>query len=135
MGVLPAAELRSCLVQLRHGSIRVRETSKIVELERCVLRFACNGELDPRLMADALLELAAYNWQDQDNRVVFEALKRARSGGVVPIRAQLTEHATRAGFPDIDWGNYLSPTVDDAVVDHRRMKQAIAALLATQTGQ
>lgn len=111
------------------------DKAKVVQLERSVLRLMCSGEFHEGAIVEAWRELAAYNWQGQDNRVVFDALTRVRNADLVPIRAQLAEHATRMGFPEIDWGIYFRPTVaepDDHKIDRREMKQAIKALLLTQ---
>jgi len=58
--------------------------------------------------AKALLE--KYVWQGPDNRVVFECLcglSSGVSGG--QLREQLPAQATRLGFPDVEWGDYLRP--------------------------
>jgi hypothetical protein len=107
------------------------DVSHTVELERCLLRLLCNGAPGDTSVADACRELSAYNWLDQDNRVVFEALARVRNADKVPLRAQLTEHATRMGFPDIDWQIYLEPASATVVpIPPWKLKQAIELLLA-----
>jgi hypothetical protein len=111
----------------------VCDRSKIVELERGVLRLMCRGELDQASVADACRELASYSWQDHDNRVVFDALARVRNVDLIPIRAQLAEHATRMGFPDIDWGNFLQPAEEMLhPIDRQQLQHATEALLASQ---
>jgi hypothetical protein len=59
--------------------------------------------------------LRAHRWRYHEHRVVFEALRGARAGESRPLREQLPTHATRMGFPDVDWGVYfeaVSPPQD-----------------------
>lgn len=82
--------------------------TRIVELEREILRALCNGTL-PSSQIDAAREaLRGYAWRDEEHRVVFEALARVRNANLIPLREQLPAHATRMGFPDVDWPLYFT---------------------------
>jgi hypothetical protein len=61
-------------------------------------------------ISDAKALLEKYAWRDPDNRVVFESLC-GLSCRLSPgqLREQLPAQATRLGFPDVDWENYLKP--------------------------
>ena len=106
-----------------------RDAKSMVELEREVLRAMCN---DPPAIAaigaahdaareklrehstrddrlEAIEALRGYAWRDEEHRVVFEALARVRSNDAVPLREQLPAHATRMGFPDVEWNLYFEP--------------------------
>ena len=102
-----------------------------VELERSVLRALCAGAPDSGgstiSATKALLE--KYAWRDPDNRVVFESLC-GLSSGLSPeqVREQLPAQATRLGFPDVDWENYLKP-MDVATGD---VRVGISRLLAME---
>lgn len=68
----------------------------------------CGGAL-PSSQIDAAREaLRGYAWRDEEHRVVFEALARARNVHLIPLREQLPAHATRMGFPDVDWPLYFT---------------------------
>jgi hypothetical protein len=59
----------------------------------------------------AVLEaLREYAWQEEEHRVVFEALARVRSGDAISLREQLPAHATRMGFPEVEWQLYFAPS-------------------------
>jgi hypothetical protein len=85
-----------------------------IALERSVLRVICASTSDAGGLAisDAKALLEKYAWRDPDNRVVFESLC-GLSSDLAPsqLREQLPAQATRLGFPDVDWENYLKPTV------------------------
>jgi hypothetical protein len=110
-----------------------RDTPNIVNLERVVLRFLCGEELDDASRANARENLAVYAWHDEEHRVVFEALAGVRNADLVPLKAQLAQHATRKGFPDVEWERYL-PSAETKIdsVDRQDFKRAIEALLSAQ---
>lgn len=41
--------------------------------------------------------------------MIFDALRRSRSARASLLQEQLRAHATRMGFPDIDWDAFLAP--------------------------
>jgi hypothetical protein len=60
--------------------------------------------------------LAGYAWRDPDNRVVFETLcqvRNANTPGPSELSEQLPAQATRLGFPDVNWENYLGYAASD----------------------
>jgi len=79
------------------------------ETERAVLRALCQQSTTQALRERILQELASYRWRVEDHRVVFDALQRSRSAKASPLQEQLRAHATRMGFPDIDWDPLLTP--------------------------
>jgi hypothetical protein len=79
------------------------------EAERAILRALCQPSTTRDLRERILQELASYRWQAQDHRVIFDALERSRSAKASPLQEQLRAHATRMGFPDIDWNTFLAP--------------------------
>jgi hypothetical protein len=80
-----------------------------IELERKVLRALCAAANGATSTFDAKTLLSKYVWQDADNRVVFESLS-GLSSRMAPaqLREQLPAQATRLGFPDVAWENYLA---------------------------
>jgi hypothetical protein len=102
-----------------------------VALERTVLRAFCGGASDPDglTMSEAKTLLEKYVWRGPDNRVVFESLCGLSSSlSAGQLREQLPAQATRLGFPDVDWENYLTPA-DVIASDFPGM---ISRLLATE---
>jgi hypothetical protein len=81
-----------------------------IGLERSALRGLCGEHAGVMSASDAKTLLKKYVWQDPDNRVVFEALS-GLSSSLTPaeLREQLPAQATRLGFPDVPWENYLTP--------------------------
>ena len=85
-----------------------RDANQIVELEREILRAMCGGTV-AAAQIDAVREsLRHYAWRDEEHRIVFEALARMRSADAGALREQLPAHATRMGFPDVDWPRYFN---------------------------
>jgi hypothetical protein len=83
--------------------------SEMVALEREILRALCAS---PHLTAERgglLRALASHDWGDAEHRVVYEALLRALICGSRALRLDLPATATRMGFPDVDWGEYIKP--------------------------
>jgi hypothetical protein len=74
-------------------------------------------------------KLGAYTWSDSDNGLVFEALHRLRSAGTpttAQLRPELAAQATRMGFPDVNWENYLGQNT----TDQRDLRHLVDELLA-----
>jgi hypothetical protein len=100
-----------------------------VALERRVLQCFCTGNIPEPLAAGLQAKLATYMWHDEENQVVFECLKYLTSTlSLTPsqLREQLPAQATRMGFPDVNWEDYL--TVDKA--DCRDVGALVRELLA-----
>jgi hypothetical protein len=130
--------LRPFAVQLREGMTvpGAGDLSKLMKLERTVLRFLCSEELDDASRVNARRRLVAYVWHDEEHRVVFESLTRVRNPNLIPIRAQLAEHATRMGFPDVDWQSYLQPAETmTGSTDQQKLELAIEVLVAAHAEQ
>jgi hypothetical protein len=90
---------------------------KVRTLERRVLRSLCSGACAPVVLADLLLGLRSYSWQDPEHRIVYEALTNVRRYEAftavrapenLTLREQLPAQATRMGFPDVDWALYFA---------------------------
>jgi hypothetical protein len=85
-------------------------SKRLCELERAVLRALCQPSLSHALRKRACEDLATHQWQAEDHRIVFAALQKARDTNVSPLLEQLPAHATRMGFPDIDWAALFEPS-------------------------
>ncbi|HVB55699.1 MAG TPA: hypothetical protein VNE63_04600 [Candidatus Acidoferrales bacterium] len=72
--------------------------------------------------------MAAHTWQDQEHRVVYEALQKLRAHDPEFLRERLPAQATRMGFPDVDWNAYFAPA--DVSVDIEQLIRELAATLA-----
>ena len=70
------------------------------------MRALCADTTEMAARATAVRKLENYEWQGAENRVVYEALREVRESGPLSLRDQLPAHATRLGFPDVDWRNY-----------------------------
>jgi hypothetical protein len=97
-------------------------------LERQILRWLCaqgNAEVGALRVRQ---KLEAYSWRDADNRVVFESLTRLASG-LTPAQVgeQLPAQATRMGFPDVNWENYLGHNETSEHDIHEMLEQLLAA--------
>jgi hypothetical protein len=93
------------------------------QVERKVLRGLCATDIKFAHWNRLVGRLAAYDWRDPEHKVVYEALRRIRTRDPATRRAELPAHATRMGFPDVDWKNYLDEQASDAVgidqlIDH-----------------
>ena len=89
----------------------------ILELERAILRLLCSDAVRPSARHTATQKLTNYEWKEAEHRVVYEALREFRQSGPLSLREQLPAHATRLGFPDVDWQNYFhcGPSKDEEV--------------------
>jgi hypothetical protein len=96
------------------------------ETERAILRALCQPSTTQVLRERILKELAFYRWRVEDHRVIFDALQRSRSAKTSPLQEQLRAHATRMGFPDIDWDAFLAPGEES-----QEIEQSVSRLKAT----
>jgi len=101
---------------------------QIVELERAILRAMC-GMLAPAQIETAREALRKYVWRDEEHRVVFEALARAGRADPVTIREQLPAHATRMGFPDVNWTLYFDALSERHAPQNFDMQDLLRQLL------
>jgi hypothetical protein len=93
------------------------------QVERKVLRGLCATGIEFARWNRLVDRLAAYVWRDPEHEVVYEALRRIRAPDAAARRAELPAHATRMGFPDVDWGKYLDEEPSDSagidqLIDH-----------------
>lgn len=100
------------------------------QIERKLLRGLCGGGIDFKDWQRFLYRLVAYDWRDPEHKVVYEALRRIRTPDVSTRRAELPAHATRMGFPDVDWEKYL----DNETSDFTRLDQLIDRLEMPRAG-
>jgi hypothetical protein len=103
-------------------------------LERRILRCFCSEEIPAPVLGELTAKLIRYAWKDQDNRVVFDCLKRLTSAKNImlsQLREQLPAQATRMGFPDVKWGNYIGQEkVDQETTDQPDIRNLVEQLLA-----
>jgi hypothetical protein len=79
-----------------------------VALERALLRALCDGTTPAAARDRAKQELENYTWQEEEHKIVYQTLRKARANGAVSLRTELPAHATRLGFPDVDWQSYFA---------------------------
>jgi len=78
------------------------------EIEREVLRALCGPNIDPAAWLRTMARLETYAWLDAEHKVVYEALRALRTSDPQARREQLPAQATRMGFPDVGWNDYLT---------------------------
>lgn len=100
--------------------------NKIFDLERSILRALCLGQA--ATTEGVTHFLAVHAWQDQEHRVVFEAIQKLRVHHSESLRERLPAQATRMGFPDVAWHTYFAPA--DALADLHQLIRELAAALA-----
>jgi hypothetical protein len=99
-------------------------------LERQFLQRFCSEDLLEPAAAAIKKKLGSYTWCDSDNRIVFEAV--CRLGSLTPLtasqlRQQLPAQATRMGFPDVNWENYLGHDSPDRKDIRDLLEELLAA--------
>ena len=102
---------------------------QVTELEREILRAMCGGSLAPAQIEAAREALREYAWRDEEHRVVFEALARVRNADAIPLRQQLPAHATRMGFPDVNWPLYFDPIPQQRTARNFGLQELLRQLL------
>jgi hypothetical protein len=90
------------------------DPQRIIELETALLLCLCGGAGPIALRKNIERELAGHVWRSPEHGVVYEALARIREQDSASLREQLPSQATRMGFPDIDWAQYLSSSEPSA---------------------
>ena len=88
-------------------------TTRVVELERAILRGLCHRSPRDAAFIAALQWLHGHRWLFDEHRVVFEALDRVRAADP-ELREQLAAHATRMGFPEVAWELYFADSNSDS---------------------
>jgi hypothetical protein len=94
-----------------------RNPRTCISIERKVLHYLCTNNTSIPQANDVKSKLANYIWHDQDNRVVFECLTRLSGASALTpsqLIEQLPAQATRIGFPDVNWQNYLQAAESDS---------------------
>jgi len=102
---------------------------QIIALERGILRAMCGGSQTPAQIAAARQALRAYAWRDEEHRVVFEALGRMRNADSEAVREQIPAHATRMGFPDVDWPLYFDSISQPRATQNFDLQELLRRLL------
>jgi hypothetical protein len=105
-------------------------TARVYELERDTLRVLCLAGPRDAAFEAARQALRGYPWQGQEHRVVFEAIERVRIADPAPMREQLAAHATRMGFPDVDWRVYFVSVQNPKSFKPTDLEQSIRQLKA-----
>ena len=78
-------------------------------LETQILRALCAGQISAAERESAMARLANRAWTNPEHKVVYDALASLRTSDAAQRREQLPAQATRMGFPDVEWENYLAP--------------------------
>ncbi len=102
---------------------------QVTELEREILRAMCGGAIAPAQIEAAREALREYAWRDEEHRVVFEALARARNADAIPLREQLPAHATRMGFPEVNWPLYFNSIPQQRAARNFGLQELLRQLL------
>jgi hypothetical protein len=96
-----------------------RVEREIVSIESEVLRRLCSSRADAAI--DRFIrDLLPYRWREPEHATVFEAIRALarRNGAGIIWREELPAQATRMGFPDVDWPNYLgAPDSSEPALD------------------
>jgi hypothetical protein len=88
---------------------RSYSSEELREIEHAILQALCQPSTTQALRERILQELASYRWGVRDYRVIFDALQKSRPARTSSLHEQLRAHATRMGFPDIDWDAFFAP--------------------------
>jgi len=86
---------------------REKKLDILVALERRILRRVCSSELPPPELSAVQRELVGYEWLGAEHQIVWDALTRMPRG-VPELGKLLPAEAARMGFPDVEWGDFLS---------------------------
>lgn len=87
--------------------IRLKEPPAL-ELERQLLRAMCSRRVSRERIIRATGQLANYAWLVPEHATVFEAIRRAVRLNHPSWLKLLPAQATRMGFPDVEWAEYLA---------------------------
>jgi len=105
-------------------------SARICDLERLVLRALCQSSCPEAQSQSVCRELATHRWQEEDHRIVFAALQQARRTSPSSLQQQLPGHATRMGFPDIDWAALFEPVPESGAIEDDDVSRLVADLKA-----
>jgi len=78
-------------------------------MERQILQALCGNSVSGAGRERIISLLATHFWSNPEHKVVYDALRALRTTDPDARREQLPAQATRMGFPDVDWQNYLTP--------------------------
>jgi len=79
------------------------------ERERLVLGALCQGTPQGSVRESARRILARYHWQEPLHQIVYQVLLAMPFGSPQLARQQLHARLTRAGFPDVEVGDFFRP--------------------------
>lgn len=86
------------------------ETSAaVLEAERQVLCFICQGTFAASALEEAIQLLAAHRFRDPMHHVVFEIVSTLPSRDPALIREHLGARLTNKGFPEFDFKRLFEP--------------------------
>jgi hypothetical protein len=83
---------------------------KLLQVERTILAALCGAN---RADGNALQELNSHAWQSPEHEIVFAAIRKFQDHGHGPILEFLRAEATRRGFPELDWAEFVPKPVSD----------------------
>jgi hypothetical protein len=83
-----------------------------IALELQLLKNLCGSGLNS-LSSEERKTLSHHSWAAPDHRIVFEALARLANISPAALPHQLPAEATRMGFPDVTWGEFLPRDVNE----------------------
>jgi hypothetical protein len=112
---------------MREPSSNRRTNQQLFFIERALLRALCQSGALAELSSQARSELQGHSWQGWDHQIIFEALLHIGSVGDRSPREQLAAQATRMGFPDINWSDYL---LEPAGPSAGELKRSVMALVS-----
>lgn len=81
----------------------------MLAIEREILRMLCQIGSAAELSREVARHLQNYSWQGTDHQTIFEAAICVGNTQAGSLREQLAAQATRMGFPDIDWDDFVEP--------------------------
>ncbi|MGH9715782.1 MAG: hypothetical protein ACRD4R_03500 [Candidatus Acidiferrales bacterium] len=91
---------------MKYKRTHLADMREILSLERQVLRAMCRDRA-PSQIDRFLHQLSSYSWQKPEHATVFEAIRRLATRARDSWRKELPAQATRMGFPDVEWPDYL----------------------------
>jgi len=87
---------------------QTRNLRTICDLEQAILIALCSDSMAADVRGKILARLTSHQWREAEHRIVYEALQRAGARDGAGIQERLPGHATRVGFPDVNWQLYFA---------------------------
>jgi hypothetical protein len=118
---------------VRRPGLTRQPNQQLIAIERDLLRVLCQRGSLAALSLQTRSELQSYSWQGSDHQTIFDALLHTVRVDRGSLREQLAAQATRMGFPDIDWNEYLvqagagAGDLQRSVMELMRELKAVAA--------